>query len=419
MNSRERVARAMRHQPVDRVPVMCQLALGHYFLNAGIAPHRIWFTSEGFAEALVALQQRYRFDGILINIPGRPANVLDDVASIETNSEGERLTWRDGGVTFVPRDENPQHEPTTRADFETIDPDHLDAIDELPGYVWNTYHIPRVAETRGVLREIPDYFFRTIDLVKRAVGDSVSIHGEVFSPFTHYMELFGYEQALLSLITDPGKAHALLDRLTDASIVWAVAQARRGVDAVLISSAFAGGSLISTAMYREFVMPYERRVTNAVKATTLLTPRSLLPSPVATPLRTWLQERGEGVQGEWGEAIPVYTHTCGRIGDRLELMAETGTQGIDTLDPPPLGNVELAEAKRRIGDKLFIKGNLDSVALLAYETHAQVIAEAVQRIRIGKIGGGYILSTACSVSPHVQPWKLELLVPLAEDIGRG
>ena len=400
----------MRHAPVDRVPVMCQLALGHYFLNARIAPHRIWFTSEGFAEALVTLQQRYRFDGILINIPGRPENVLDDVVSIETNSEGEQLTWRDGSVTFVPRDESPQHEPTTRADFETIDPDHLDAISDLPGYHWNTYHIPHVANVRGVLREIPDYFFRTIDLVKRAVGDTVSIHGEVFSPFTHYMELFGYEQALLSLVTDPGKARALLDRLTDASIAWAVAQAQRGVDAVLISSAFAGGSLISTAMYREFVLPYERRVVEAV--TSLLTSHPPRPSPEN-------QERGEGAQGERDEAVPVYTHTCGRIGDRLELMAETGTQGIDTLDPPPLGDVELAEAKKRIGEKLFIKGNLDSVALLEYETREQVIAEASERIRIGNIGGGYILSTACSVAPHVEPWKLELLVPLAEETPLG
>jgi uroporphyrinogen-III decarboxylase len=33
-------------------------------------------------------------------------------------------------------------------------------------------------------------------------------------------------------------------------------------------------------------------------------------------------------------------------------------------------------------------------------------------------GGGYILSTACSVAPRVEPWKLELLAPLAEEIGR-
>jgi uroporphyrinogen-III decarboxylase len=105
-------------------------------------------------------------------------------------------------------------------------------------------------------------------------------------------------------------------------------------------------------------------------------------------------------------------------GDRLELLAETGTMGIDTLDPPPLGNVELAEAKRRIGGRLFIKGNLNSVALLAYQTKAEVIAEAAHCLRVGRPGGGYILSTACSVAPRVEPWKLELLVPLAEEVGR-
>jgi uroporphyrinogen-III decarboxylase len=66
---------------------------------------------------------------------------------------------------------------------------------------------------------------------------------------------------------------------------------------------------------------------------------------------------------------------------------------------------------------LFIKGNLDSVALLAYQTKELVIADASARIRVGKPGGGYILSTACSVSPHVEPWKLELLAPLAEELG--
>ena len=82
------MALAMQHREADRVPVMCQLALGHYFLNTGLPPHRIWFTSEGFAEALVKLQRRYRFDGLLINLPGRPANILDDVARIEKAGDG-------------------------------------------------------------------------------------------------------------------------------------------------------------------------------------------------------------------------------------------------------------------------------------------------------------------------------------------
>ncbi len=380
----------MRHQVPDRVPVMCQLAIGHYFLNTRFAPHEIWYTSKAFADALVALQRRYRFDGILVNLPGRPPDALADLARLEHTAEGEVLTWANGDVTVIPWDDNAQFivadkSRPLRADFDTIGPDHLDFLDDLSGYIWNTYHIQHLpGKSRpGPLSEVPDYFYRTIDLVRELAGDGVSVHGEVFSPLTHYMELFGYAEALMTFVKDPAKVHALLDRLTEASITWAVAQAVRGVDALLISSAFVGGPFLSPRMYRNFVVPYERRLTDAVKAT----------------------------------GVPVYTHTCGRIGDRLELMLETGTMGIDTMDPPPLGNTELADVKAQVGDRVFLKGNMNAVALLAAQTREEVIAHAAERIRDGKPGGGYILSTACSVAPRMEPWKLELLVPLAEELG--
>lgn len=391
MTSRERIEHAMHHRIPDRVPVMCQLALGHYFLNTDIAPHEIWFTSEGFARALVTLQRRYRFDGILINLPGRPADLLDEVTSLEKMDEGERLTWRNGFVTFFPWDDNPYYSPPDpsrpqRADFDQIDPQDLSDIDDLPGYLWNTYHIPWLTgkAVGGPLSEVPDYFFRTIDRVKELVADEVSVHGEVFSPFTHFMELFGYENALMNLVMDADKSHALLDRLTEASVTWARAQARRGVDAVLISSAFAGAPFASRRIYQEFVLPYERRVTDVVKA----------------------------------EGVAVYTHSCGSIGDRLDLMVQTGTMGIDTLDPPPLGDGDLAAAKRDFGDKLFIKGNLNAVAMLGMKTREEVLGYVSEVLRTGMPNGGYILSTSCSVSPKMEPWKLELLTPLAEEMGR-
>ena len=61
-------------------------------------------------------------------------------------------------------------------------------------------------------------------------------------------------------------------------------------------------------------------------------------------------------------------------------MLETGTGGNGTTDPPPLGN-------------------MDSVVLLGAKTSKEVIAHAAGRIEIGMPGGGYILSTACSVAP--------------------
>lgn len=390
MNGRERIALAMRHTEPDRVPVMCQLSIGHYLLNTGIPPHELWYTSEAFADALVRLQRRYRFDGILVNLPGRPVNYLGDAVSIEKTDDGELVRWRDGDVTVMPWNDMPHHYPADssrpeRIDFDTFDPDDMDGLDDYGGYLWNTYHIQSLPgrSDRGPLKAVPDYFYRTIDLVRAQTGGEVSIHGEVFSPFTHFMELIGYENALMALVIDPGKAHAILKRLTEAVVAWAAGQIQRGVDAILISSAFAGAPFLSRKFYEAFVLPYEGIVTRAVRA----------------------------------HGLPVYTHTCGKIGDRLDLMERSGTLGIDTLDPPPLGDCDLALAKRDFGERLFFKGNLNSVAMLSYKTEEQVIAEASEKIRTGMPGAGYILSTACSVAPRVEPWKLELLTPLAESIG--
>jgi uroporphyrinogen decarboxylase len=164
----------------------------------------------------------------------------------------------------------------------------------------------------------------------------------------------------------------------------AVAQVHRWAaehpDAILISSAFAGAGFISRAMYREFVMPYEREVARTIRQ----------------------------------HAIPSYVHTCGAIGDRLDLMAETEVDGIDTLDPPPLGTVDLAQAKAQFGQRFFFKGNLDAVNEMLRADDASFERAVRQRLEIGSPGGGYILSSACSVAPYVEPRRLMRMTELAK-----
>jgi uroporphyrinogen-III decarboxylase len=212
-----------------------------------------------------------------------------------------------------------------------------------------------------------------------------SVHSEVFSPFSQLLELLNYEAALMALLDDPGKVHACLESLTRGAIDLACRQAACGADAVLISSAFAGGGLIAREHYEEFVLPYEAELIAALRA------------------------RHPGVF--------VYTHTCGAIGDRLDLLLATGTQGIDTLDPPPLGTVDLAGAKKTLAGKAFIKGNLDPVNTVLRGTVEEVWRAARERIEAGMPGGGYILSTACSVAPRTPPENLEAMTEMAEEHG--
>ncbi len=383
---------AMGHAEPDRVPVMCQLALGHYFLHCGRRPSEIWFDSSAFADALVQLQRRYRFDGILVNLPGRPPDWRDRIESQEMLGDKEHIRWQLGLETIFPPDDNPQTlwpdaTPLPRARHESVDLNDPRTY-RLPGYVWNTWHMPELWDIDPEVdlsdpAAYPAWFTAALQAVRRLAPD-VSVHAEVFSPFTHLMELFGYEQGLLALVDAPKTCHKALRVFTKHVLAQVHLHAAYRADAILVSSAFAGAGFISRAMYSEFVMPYENEVFRAIR------------------------ERG----------LKSYVHTCGAIGDRLDLMAQTSVDGTDTLDPPPLGTVDLAEAKARYGRRFFFKGNLDAVNEMLNADEPTFERAVQDRLRVGKPGSGYILSSACSVAPHVHPDRLRRLAEFAETLGK-
>jgi uroporphyrinogen-III decarboxylase len=57
------------------------------------------------------------------------------------------------------------------------------------------------------------------------------------------------------------------------------------------------------------------------------------------------------------------------------------------------------------------------VNTLLKKSRAEVRADALQRLQIGSCGGGYILSSACSVSPRVPPENLTVLVDASREYG--
>lgn len=392
MKSKERMARAMRLGEPDRVPVMCQLALGHYFLNAGIDAIEIWHSSEGFAEALIRLQRRYHFDGILVNLPGRDPDWRQYIKKIEEKEGKKIIYWLNGWLTLCPPDDNPhvlrENGRQFHARFEEIEPEKLFYLEphDLGGlkypFYWGFSGEPPNPKDHESF--FPPWHFETIKYLVDRVGEEVSIHGEIFSPFSQLLELLGYEAGFLAMKKEPAKFKACLEALTRGSIAYGLGLAAHGVDAILISSALASGHFISPSQYKEFVLPYEKMVI-------------------------------EGIKAKYD--LPIYIHICGKIGDRLELIAESGTNGIDTLDPPPLGNVDLSEAKRRVGKRLFLKGNIDPVNVVLKGTPKEVFEAAKKCLEAAKEGGGYILSTACSVPPLAPPENILMLYEAIEAYG--
>jgi uroporphyrinogen-III decarboxylase len=229
----------------------------------------------------------------------------------------------------------------------------------------------------------PDHRFDILRSVRELAGPDISVHGEVTSPFDYLLDSFGYENGLMLLLDDPDRVDRLLQRYTDGVVELAMAMCKEDIDAVKISSPFAGGGFLSRDHYERIVVPYERQIVEAI------------------------QRSGR----------PAYIHTCGAIGDRLDLMARTGVHGIECLDPPPLGNVDLEEALTMIGGSMFVKGNIDSVNAMLLCTEDAMVADVRERLRTGKSYPKFILSTACSIAPHVRSDRIVRLRQLVDTEG--
>jgi hypothetical protein len=365
------MAAAMSGALPDRVPVMCQLSIGHMLLRTGIPPARFWHSAADFVDGLLAMRAFYAFDGILVSLHGHAPDWERRIAGFDRRPDGERIRWKSGDSTFFPGDDLPVFRPARSAappDFSGFDPS------SLPPRVG---YIPVSQGLRFALD--PEHLYDAVVAVVGRAGRDFSVHGEVTSPLDYYLDLFGFEQAMVGLLEDPGRAAAILDRFTDGIVAIAEGLAASGVDAVKISSPFAGAGFLSTGFYRTFVLPNESRIARAAEA------------------------RG----------VRTYIHTCGDIHDRLELMAGSGASGIECLDPPPLGRVDLGDAKARVGSRIFIKGNVDPVHVLLAGDPASVRADARRRLAAGKPGGRYILSSACSIAPRTPEENIRVLAEIA------
>lgn len=375
MTSKERINAAMSLKPVDKIPLMCQFSIGHMLLQLNVSPSEFWFDPKIYADGLIALREIYGFDGILISLHGHDPDWRKNVLRVFKENEHEVVAWRNGDKTFCPYNDLPFFE--LKHAREEIDINNI-SPDDLPNEL---NYIP-VSQNLHFIIDRNHKFDVILDIVKRA-GTEFSIHGEITSPFDYLLDYLGLDNAMLALIDNPEKCITILTRFTELIKLLALEMCDTGIDAIKISSPFAGSGFISPEDYQRFVLPFEKEIATAVRS----------------------------------RNIHIYTHTCGAINDRLELMFEAGISGIECLDPPPLGNVELKDAVERIGDKGFIKGNIDSVNLLLNSSREEILEDLKQRIEIGKLKKGFILSTACSIAPPVKRENILLLKETLDQAG--
>ncbi len=320
MTGKERCLNAIAGEPVDRVPVFPLLMF--FAVDRAKITYRRYATD---AAALVDAQLNMR---------------QFNVDALTVCSDAFRLSADLGGDMEYPEMAPPRlTRPLVRneADLKRLGrPDPLGKGSRMAD---------RVAGVRGIAR---------------AAGEECLVLGWVEMPFAEACAICGISDFMMLLHDDPELAHRVLEFVTPLEIDFAIAQIEAG--APMIGAGDAAASLISPKMYREFALPYEQRVCEAVR------------------------RRGGMVK----------LHICGNTNQLLEDMALCGADLFNVDHMVDLGRA--ADVYGRAG-KCF-KGNLNPVSDMLQSTPDRCRRRALECIEIAA-GRRYMLSAGCEVPAGV------------------
>ncbi|MFZ7229292.1 uroporphyrinogen decarboxylase [Avibacterium avium] len=199
----------------------------------------------------------------------------------------------------------------------------------------------RPIENKSAVENLPipdpeqelQYVMNAVRTIRRELKGEVPLIGFSGSPWTlaTYMVEGGSSKAFTKikkmLYTHPQTLHLLLDKLADSVALYLNAQIKAGAQSVMIFDTW--GGVLAHREYLEFSLQYMQKIVENL------------------------------IRHNEGRKVPVTLFTKGG-GLWLENIANTGCDAVG-LD----WTVDLADAKKRIGHKVALQGNMDPSVLYA------------------------------------------------------
>jgi MtaA/CmuA family methyltransferase len=328
MTSSERLVARMRGAPVDRIPNM-SLVMQFAADQIGAPLAQYYQDYNVLVEANFQTIERYHLD------------LLDAI------SDPFRETVDFGARIVFPDDDLPVRTHSLLAD--TSDLATLPCPDPLtPG--------SRMRDRVDAIRLF----------CERARGD-IPVQGWVEGALAEAADLRGVTALLYDLYDRPEWVQALLDHCVEVTMAFALAQIEAGATIIGLGDAIA--SQVGPRAYRQFALPYEQRIFEAVRA---------------------------------AGAIPRL-HICGDTTRIVPDMAQSGAQIVD-LD----WQVDLGRARAQVNEvdpDICLCGNFDPVAVL-YAGAPERVTEAALHCRA--VGGpNWLAQPGCEIPRHTPPENLD------------
>ena len=226
------------------------------------------------------------------------------------------------------------------------------------------------------------YVMEAVRTIRRELKGRVPLIGFSGSPWTlaTYMVEGGgskeYAHIKGMLFDRPALLHRLLDTTSRAVTAYLNAQIAAGAQAVMIFDTW--GGVLSPRDYIDFSLRYMAQIVDS------------------------LTRESEG------RRVPVILFTKGG-GGWLEVMTETGCDALG-LD----WTVDIGEARRRVGNRVALQGNLDPSVL--YASPARIRDEVATILKAYGTGNGHVFNLGHGIHQHVNPDRVQVLVDSVHEL---
>jgi len=215
-------------------------------------------------------------------------------------------------------------------------------------------------------------------------GKDLAVGGEVQTGFVISWEARGgLDRLIIDMRRNPLFARKVMKKFADACFGFAKAMMDAGVDLMVLTDDYADnhGPMINPSLFREFELPYLKRVVDEAK------------------------KRG----------IPVMKHSDGNLYPILEDIIETGISGLHPIEP---GLMDIGQVKRVYGDRIFVAGNVDCKYILPYGSEEEVRRDVRRVVDAAGKDGGLILTSSNSLHSSVKLDNVYTMVDEARTYGR-
>ncbi len=226
------------------------------------------------------------------------------------------------------------------------------------------------------------YVMDAVRLIRRELAGRVPLIGFAGSPWTlaTYMVEGGsskdYARIKGLLYNQPDALHRLLAVTAQAVTAYLNAQTAAGAQALMVFDTW--GGILAPRAYREFSLAYMARIVAGL------------------------------TRAAEGRPVPVILFTKGG-GAWLEDIAATGCDavGVDWT-------VDLGDARRRVGDRVALQGNLDPAAL--YAAPDRIRQQVAQVLADFGPGSGHVFNLGHGIQPGVEPDAIRALVEAVHEL---